>query len=542
MKCRLRSTALLLGTGLAALIAAAPAQAQDQQRRTRISPYIEIGQIVTADLKNDDVLTYSTVAGGVEASVQTQRTQLQVSYRYERHFSYAKRVGDDDLHNGLARGSIAVAPNLSIEAGAIATQTRTDIRGAAPIAQVGQRDNISQVFSGYVGPSYAAHVGPVGVAASYRYGYTKAGSPGSTGVAPGSPRLDVFDSSQSHTVNVSAGVKAGALLPVGINVSAAYDRETANQLDQKLEDKVVRADLVAPVAPTVALTAGVGYQNLQVRQRDALVDANGVPVVDRRGRFQSDPASPQRIAYETDGLIYDAGVIWRPSERTTLQAHVGRRYGGMTYFGTLSYAATRSISVNADVYDTVETFGGQLRNSLAGLPTSFLQQRAAFGQQYSGCTFGAAGAGAGGCLNGALQSISTSAYRARGIDAVISATRGKLNLGVGAGYSNRRFLAPDQINAAFSINGVSDQSYYAQAFANVPLTRVSGINGTLIYNYYDSGIADAPGVTSAAATALYYHNFGRIGTTASAGLYSFSQSGVADQLSATGQVGVRYQF
>ncbi|MDY7522559.1 hypothetical protein [Sphingomonas sp. 10B4] len=542
MKCRLRSTALLLGTGLAALIAAAPAQAQDQQRRTRISPYIEIGQIVTADLKNDDVLTYSTVAGGVEASVQTPRTQLQVSYRYERHFSYAKRVGDDDLHNGLARGSIAVAPNLSIEAGAIATQTRTDIRGAAPIAQVGQRDNISQVFSGYVGPSYAARVGPVGVAASYRYGYTKAGSPGTTGVAPGSPRLDVFDSSQSHTVNVSAGVKAGALLPVGINVSAAYDRETANQLDQKLEDKVVRADLVAPVAPTVALTAGVGYQNLQVRQRDALLDANGVPVVDRRGRFQSDPASPQRIAYETDGLIYDAGVIWRPSERTTLQAHVGRRYGGMTYFGTLSYAATRSISVNADVYDTVETFGGQLRNSLAGLPTSFLQQRAAFGQQYSGCTFGAAGAGAGGCLNGALQSISTSAYRARGIDAVISATRGKLNLGVGAGYSNRRFLAPDQINAAFSINGVSDQSYYAQAFANVPLTRVSGINGTLIYNYYDSGIADAPGVTSAAATALYYHNFGRIGTTASAGLYSFSQSGVADQLSATGQVGVRYQF
>lgn len=76
----------------------------------------------------------------------------------------------------------------------------------------------------------------------------------------------------------------------------------------------------------------------------------------------------------------------------------------------------------------------------------------------------------------------------------------------------------------------------------MPLTRNSGINGTLIYNYYDSGIPDASGVTSAAATALYYHNFGRIGTSASAGLYSFSQSGLADQVSATGQVGVRYQF
>jgi hypothetical protein len=532
-------TAALLGAGL---LAAAPAAAQDQPRHVTISPYIEVGQIVAADLKTDDVLTFSTVAAGVEASVQTQRAQVQVSYRYERHFSYDKKYGDDDLHNGLARGNIQLTPNLSLEAGALATQTRTDIRGAAPIAQVGQRDNISQVYSAYVGPTFASHVGPVGVAATYRYGYTKATAPGATGVAAGSPALDVFDSAQSHTVNVSAGVKAGAVLPVGMNVSAAYDRETAGQLDQKFEDKMVRGDIVLPVSQTLALTAGAGYENIKATQKDALLDAAGNPVTDSRGRFQTDPNSPTRIAYETDGLIYDAGVIWRPSTRTTLTAHVGKRYGGVSYTGSLSYAPSRALAIQVGVYDEVETFGGQLRNGIAGLPTSFVAQRDAFTQQYAGCTFGAAGAAAGGCLNGAFQSISTSAYRARGVDGVISARRGALNFGVGAGYSNRRFLAPDDADAAFSIDGVSDQSYYGEVFANLPLTRVSGVNGTLVYNYYDSGIADSAGVTSAAATAMYYHNFGRLGTTASAGLYSFSQRGTPDQLTATGQVGVRYQF
>ncbi len=52
----------------------------------------------------------------------------------------------------------------------------------------------------------------------------------------------------------------------------------------------------------------------------------------------------------------------------------------------------------------------------------------------------------------------------------------------------------------------------------------------------------APGVFSTGATGQYYHNFGRVGASASAGIYSFSQKGTEDQLSAQGQVGVRYQF
>ena len=529
---------IFIGAGVA-LLMAAPASAE--RRHKSISPYIEIGQVVTADLRSDDVLTYSTVAAGVEASIQTQRTQLQVSYRYERRISYDKKVGDDDIHSGLARAQISLAPGFSLEGGAIATRVRSDIRGAAPGNLAGNVDNISQIYSGYVGPTYASHVGPIGVQANYRYGYTKAEAPGQTGVAPGSPPLAAFDSSQSHVVNVSAGVKAGAVLPVGVNVAAAYERDTAGQLNQKYDSKVVRGDLVLPVAPTLAVTAGAGYEKITVSQKDPLLDASGAPVVDGKGRFKTDPASPQRIAYQTDGLIYDAGVIWRPSPRTTLTARAGRRYGGTTYTGSFSYAASRSLGVQVGVYDSVDTFGRQLRNGLSNLPTSFIDQRDAFGQQFSGCTFGATSGAVGGCLNGIFQSISTAAYRARGVDAVLAAKRGALSFGVGGGYATRRFSAP-VVGSGFTVNGLTDDSYYAQAYVAAPIDRDSGVNGNIFANYYESGIAAAPGVFSTGATGQYYHNFGRIGTSASAGIYSFTQQGTQDQLSAQGQVAVRYQF
>ncbi|WP_242186520.1 hypothetical protein [Sphingomonas sp. CARO-RG-8B-R24-01] len=516
----------------------APANAAERDRS--IAPYIEIGQVVTADLTTDDVLTYSTLAAGVEASLQTRRTQAQVSYRYERRLSYDKRVGDNTIHSGLARGAIRLVPGVSFDGGAIATRVRSDIRGAAPGNLAGNVDNIAQLYSGYLGPTLASHVGPVGVGASYRYGFTKADAPGRTGVPAGSAALDVFDTAQSHVFAAQAGVKPGRVLPVGLTVSGAYEIDTASQLDQRYESTLGRADAVLPVLLSVAITAGAGYEKIIVTQKDPLRDAAGAPVVDGRGRFVTDAAAAPRIAYETDGLIYDGGVIWRPSPRTSLQARVGRRYGGMTYSGSFSYAASRSIGMQIAVYDSVDTFARQLRQGLAGLPTSFIDQRDVFGQQFSGCTFGATSGAAGGCLNGVFQSIATAAYRARGIDGVLSARHGALNFGVGAGFATRRFLAP--AGTGFSIDGVTDESVYAQAFLAAPIDRSSGINGTIFANYYESGLSAAPGVFGTGATGLYFHNFGRIAAQATAGIYAFNQKGIDDQLSAQAQLGMRYHF
>ncbi|CAN5299167.1 hypothetical protein BH10PSE14_BH10PSE14_16370 [soil metagenome] len=529
---------LIIAGGVVASLMAGPAFAGD--RHKSIAPYIEIGQVATADFNNSDVLTYSTVAAGVEATVQTRRAQVQVSYRYERRISWDKKVGDDDVHSGLARAAVKIVPGFSVEGGALATRARSDIRGAAPGVLAGNVDNISQVYSAYVGPTLSTHAGPASIGASYRFGYTKVEAPKATGVAPGAPKLDRFDNSHSQVAQATIGVKAGTVLPVGVTASAAWERDDASQLDQRYDGKYARGDVVLPVAPTIALTGGVGYEKIEVSQRDAKLDIAGDPVTDARGRFVTDPTSPRRIAYQTDGLIYDAGVIWRPSPRTTLQARVGRRYGGTTYTGSFSYAPSHSVGMQIGVYDSVETFGHQLENGIANLPTSFIEQRDAFGQQFSGCTYGASSSAPGGCLNGVFQSISTAAYRARGVDAVISARRGSLSFGAGAGYANRRFYAPG--GTGFTVNGTSDQSFYVDGFMNAALTRRSGVSANVFGNYYDSGIAGTKAVTSVGATGLYYLNFGRLGTSASLGVYSFSQEGTSDQVSGQAQVGMRYQF
>lgn len=523
----------------AGALAATPSLARD--RGKSVAPYIALGQVLTADLQSGDVLTYSTVAAGIDASIRGERAEAQISYRYERRISWDREIGDDDVHSGLARAAVKVVPAVTLEAGAIATRARSDMRGAAPGVLAGNVDNISQVYSAYAGPTLATRVGPASVNASYRLGYTKVEAPGVTGVAPDAPRLDAYDSATAHVAQASVGVKAGTVLPVGVTVSAAYEREDSGQLDQRYEGSHARADIVVPVAPTLALTAGAGYEKIEISERDPLLDGAGNPVADARGRFVTDPASPRRIAYNTDGLIYDAGVIWRPSTRTTVQGRVGKRYGGTTYTGAISYAPTPSLGVQVGVYDSVDTFGRQLRTGLSNLPTSFVDQRDAFGQQFSGCTFGTTSAATSGCLNDVFQSIATAGYRARGIDAVISANRGPLTFGAGAGYANRRFFAPRRA-AGFTIDGVTDESYYAQLFGSMALDANSGVTGNVFANYFDSGIAGAAGVVSTGATALYYRNFGRIGTSASVGLYSFSQEGAQDQLSAQAQVGMQYQF
>ncbi|QTD56451.1 hypothetical protein [Parasphingorhabdus cellanae] len=67
------------------MVAIQPAQARD--RNVEITPYLEVQQVLVADLKDgSDVLTYTTVAAGLETSIQTRQAEAQVNLRYERRF------------------------------------------------------------------------------------------------------------------------------------------------------------------------------------------------------------------------------------------------------------------------------------------------------------------------------------------------------------------------------------------------------------------------------------------------------------------------
>jgi hypothetical protein len=108
----------------------------------------------------------------------------------------------------------------------------------------------------------------------------------------------------------------------------------------------------------VSLVGGIGYEDVSVSERDAVRDIDGNPVVGADGRLVTDSASPRLLSFDTDGLIWDAGVLWRPSRRTSLEARVGRRFGSTTYIGNLNYQP------NSRTVFTISAFDGAVTNAV----------------------------------------------------------------------------------------------------------------------------------------------------------------------------------
>lgn len=514
------SRAALLSGAALLLTVAAPAQAQD--RRVEVSPYIEIGQVLSADLTNDDVLTYTQVTAGVNAAVRTRRVQVQLSYQYQRAIAWEDGVRDAEVHSGLARADAQLTRTLSVEAGALATRTQGGL--GAPAYLAGFANNSTQVYSLFGGPSFSTRAGPVAVNAGYRLGYTKVETPDLLRDAAGNG-LDYYDDSTIHQWNASLATRPGSVLPVGLTLTGAVVREDTGQLDQFYEGKFLRLDALMPVSRELAVVGGIGWEQIQAGQRDPLVDERGFPVLDRSGRYVTDPDSPVRLAYDIDGVIWDAGVVWHPSPRFELEARIGQRYGSMIYTGSLVWQTASNAGLQVRVYDTVTTFGQQLTNGLASLPTSFYNGGTdPFGNRYSGCVFGggsAPGEGVqpGGCLTPVLQSISTAVYRARGVDAVYSVGFGPTRVGVGAGYTNRHYYLPEVAGA--DLYRSNDESYYAQAFAQHALDRRSGVTADVYANSFSSGIEGSLDSWGAGVQGAYYRSFGRAYGTLSGGLYTF---------------------
>ena len=509
-------------------------------RRVDVVPYLEVSQTVFADLKNGgSALTYTTLSGGVDATVRTRRVEVQVDYRYDYRFGWNGGQGDSSIHNGIARAKLVAVPNLlTFDAGALASRVRSDIRGNASNPFIGNPSNTSQLYSVYAGPNIATNVSGLNIAAAYRFGYTKVESQTTGLIVSGQPLLDSFDSATTHVATASVGMPTGRL-PFGWTVSGSYEREDASQLDQQFEGKYGRADVVVPVGPTVAVVGGVGYEQTKASQRDALRDATGTPLIDSNGRFITDPASPRLLSYDQSGLIWDTGVVWRPNRRAQAEFRVGRRYGDMTYIGSVSYQMGQSLALQAALYDGIQTFGRQLNQSLAALPTQFTVARNPFGGALGGCVYSSTTGG--GCLDAALQSVATGTYRSRGLVGVVSYQRSGWSAGVGAGYTQRKFFAP--VGAFFSTNGVKDESYYVQGYVARQLDFESSVTASIYASIYDSGVASAPDVLGTGATGSYIRNFGEhLSGTVALGLFSSRIEGVSTSLTGSALIGGRYEF
>jgi hypothetical protein len=523
--------------------AADKAKALHPAGHTEIAPYIEADQVLTAELApGGDVVTYTDVAAGVDVSVVGRNSAASASVRYEYHFGEGGGTVDSDTLSGVARVSYAVVPHaVTIEAGALASQSRVTSDGGSFGGTFTRDGSASQIYSGYIGPSVETQVGDLQVEGHYRFGYTKVEEPdsllvGTTGVVP----VDLADESTTHNAQARIGVRPYTVAPVGFGLGGMWNEEDVSNLDQRVRDRNVRGDVTVPVSPTLAFAGGVGYEDVEVSSRDAVRDAAGVPVIGANGRYVTDKSAPRLIAYQTDGLIWDVGVLWRPSKRTSLEAYVGDRYDSTTYYGKFAYAPNSRESVNVSVYDGISTFGGAIGDRLAGLPAEFTAVRNALSGDIGGCVSSLEG---GSCFGGTLGALSSAAFRGRGASASYAVRLGRTTAGVGIGYDRRRFIA-----AAGSVlataNGVVDETWWGAAYLSRELDARSSVHLSATETLFDSGFAGSGGraVGYSATLAYYRHLIAGLSGTAAVGLDGITQQTLPDIVSASALVGLRYGF
>lgn len=556
MTISLSRTALLAATGLAALVsvpaaaqqASGPAQADSgsEQRRERtsgvdIAPYIEAAQVLSAELSpGNDVVTYTRLGAGIDAGFTTRNSAASIGVRYERRIGYGD-VEDGDTISGIARASLSLVPRqLTFEAGALAARSRVESGGATTLGgSTIDNASSSQIYSVYAGPTLQTQVGALEVSGAYRIGYSRVDAPDGVVLAPGDQPVDYFDDSVSQMAAARVGIAPNTVLPIGVGLGGGWNRQDVSNLDQRIDDRHVRGDVVVPVSPTLAVVGGVGYEDVEVSNRDAVRDNLGNPVRDAAGRYVTDTSSPRRIAYQTDGLIWDVGVMWRPSDRTALQAVYGRRYGGSTYYGSFSWAASPRTSFNVGVYDNLSGFGGNLVNNLANLPTEFQAFRNPLSGDLGACVAALEG---GTCSLANIGSLRSSVFRARGVNASVARAVGRTSYGLAAGYDRRTYIAAAN-TALAAVDGVMDENIWAGAYLSQQLDARSGISGNAFANWFDSGFDSSGDGTGYAASVSYYRNLlaGLTGTAA-VGVDGIMRDALPDYTNASALVGLRYSF
>lgn len=526
-------TGISLGT---AIVAATAAQAQETRadRRVDVTPYLGIDQVVMGPLKGGgDVLTYTNLSAGLTAEVNNRRVEAMIDVQYNHSFGWGSQATDQDVISGIGHADFHVAKGLTLSTGAMATRVRTDGLSGA---RVDNNSFSSQVYSAYVGPTYTTRVDQLDVTGSYRFGYTRVDDSVSASL-PGAPLGGSYADSYSHLLTGSVGFGPGTYLPVGLVASGAYAREDASQLDQRFEDVWGRVDATLPLTPTVAAVGGVGYEDIQISQRSPLLDDDGAPLI-RRGRYVTDKSSPRALVYDQDGLIWDAGVLWRPSRRTSLEARVGQRYGGMTYQGSFVWQG-RDKSFALVVFDGIDSFGRVVNANVAALSgTSLNVVRNPFTGDLTGCAFSTTGGGQ--CFNDALAGISDANFRYRGVAMQYSARRGPWGWGLGAGYSQRKFITPS--GDVVYITGSRDENWYGNGSVTYTINDSSSIESVGYINYFDAS-GGRPDVLNWGGFTSYFRGITRrLSASASLGVDSAKADDIDTIISAMGQVGLRYSF
>jgi hypothetical protein len=511
----------------------------------QIQPYLELNQIVDADLSSGgDVLTYTQAAAGVDAAIAGRNNALAASVRYEYHQGWSKRAGHGDSISGIVSGYTRVAPGLTLNVAGLAARTNDSGEGGGlggggglGSGYVGDSGN-STVYAVQGGPSYVGRVGDLDLSANYRADYTKVTTDNDGRNTARAFAPDLFDESVTHVADAQAGFAPGTVLPVGIGAAGSFYQENVTNLDQRLRDMQARGIVTVPVSRTVQVSGAIGYEDVEVSAHDAVRGPDGAPII-RHGRYVTDKSGPRLIAYDTDGLIWDVGVSWRPSRRTSLTAHVGRRYGGTNYAGSFSWAPSARQTLSVGIYNTISAFGGNLGRVLDELPDDFVAVRNPISGELGGCVSSLQG---NNCLTGAFTSLRSSTFRSRGIAASYNVRFGAIDAGLGIGYDNRKYIAAPGTVLAVA-DGAVDENYWLSANLNWAIDQRSGLytNAYADLSKSDAYVGD---ISNVGITTAYYRNLtNHLRAHAALGIDGTLGNGEFDDYwNASALVGMRYNF
>ena len=512
--------------------------------RPKIGAFMDLQQVATTALSGEGVddVTYTEVSGSVAAEISNRRIVASGTYRLSYRIP---EYGDSDKNftqDGVMRLQAKVIDEwLAVDAGAIATRSRVDPSGAAPTTNVGNPKNLTQTYSFFFQPALAHRIGDLSLQSNYRYAYTENNNSqidtGSTG-----PLTDRFDSSVAQEASLALGMAQSAL-PFDWKLSAEYRHENTTSLAQHFRAFSTIGEVKLPLGMSrVALVASGGYEQTKTSQRKALLDpVTQLPVLGKGGKFVVDPASPRILTYDMSGLIGDAGIIWRPSQRTRLEARAGYRYGGLSLTGLLEMRPDPRTGLTVIVTDRIGTFGQGVSGGLASSgPDINLGRTADPTNSYQNCLFGRA-TGTGQCIAGSLGQASANSYRERAVNLIFSRQFRHWDVASTLGYSRRTYI--DDPTSPVSLEGVVDQSFFSSLSLGRGLTRTSRVSFSFSGNYFMNGQVGASDVMSGSFTTSYNRSFGRgIQLQASMAVDGTKQESMTADVSGRAQLGLQYKF
>jgi hypothetical protein len=115
-------------------------------------------------------------------------------------------------------------------------------------------------------------------------------------------------------------------------------------------------------------------------------------------------------------------------------------------------------------------------------------------------------------------------------------------MGVGAGYLRRKFIGA-RGTVLGAANGQTDQTFYVNGQISGPIDRLTPFTVAVYDSWYKSGVSELGDVNSVGVNAGLTHQFSpRLIGNAGVGLDALNRKAIADDVVATGQVGLRYNF